>query len=279
MRQAQARLRGGLSSVVRAVVAVLVALASTGCVSGPPLITSLPPLPPSETPPAGTVMLVMSDDASARIQEQGLVGAGGGRGLFLGVPVVVPVRGVTHSPSAAAAAVGVGVGVGIGVELGIVLVDAALRYNAQKNTATVLRAFDDMRVAEALVDKILEAGHSYRILPPTVADPDTGTPDVDTFLELERPQVSLTSNDTTVSIPDLHLRVAVSAKLARASDTEELARWSWEHRGPTVSLSKWGEDDAHLFRTELERALGTIGSRAVIDIAPDPVQTLAGGET
>ncbi len=67
--------------------------------------------------------------------------------------------------------------------------------------------------------------------------------------------------------------------LVRESDSEELAYWSWEHKGPTTSLANWGQDDAQLFRVALERALQAIALRAVNDAAPEPVQTSAGEET
>jgi hypothetical protein len=75
-------------------------------------------------------------------------------------------------------------------------------------------------------------------------------------------------------------RTPVAAADARRSgNSEELAYWSWEHKGPTASLANWGQDDAQLFRAELERALQAIALRAVNDAAPDPVQTSAGEET
>src|SRR5258705_1171146 len=74
MRQAPARLRGGLSKVVPALVAVLVALAFTSC--GPTVVTSLPPVP-QEKPPTGTVRLVMTDIApSVGVQQPGFVDRG-----------------------------------------------------------------------------------------------------------------------------------------------------------------------------------------------------------
>ncbi len=62
-------MRGDLSKALSATVAVLVALGSTGCMSGPPPITSLPP-PPPEKRATGPVALVMPDAApSVRIQQ------------------------------------------------------------------------------------------------------------------------------------------------------------------------------------------------------------------
>jgi len=80
-------------------------------------------------------------------------------------------------------------------------------------------------------------------------------------------------DDITVWSPDLQLRVGVFARLVRASDRKELGRWSWKHTGSTVRLADWSENDARLFRTELEAALRAIASQAIADLAPDPVQT------
>jgi hypothetical protein len=244
-------------------------------------------------------MLVMPDAAaSARIQQPGFVdrdrsvmkGQSFERAFVTGTQVsrsrpldfteVVAgstILGWTVGRSPASAAAGLGVGLGVGLGLG--LVTGAIVVEARHSTAAVLRAFGEMPVAEVLVNDILEVGRSYRVLPPIEDRPDTGAPAVDTFLELESPRVSLTSDDITVWSPDLQLRLAVGAKLVRASDREELAHWSWEHKGPAASLSDWSQDDAHLFRMELDRALRAIALQAIKDVAPDPVQAHAGEET
>ena len=123
---------------------------------------------------------------------------------------------------------------------------------------------------EAFLGEILDAAHPYRILPPIVEHPDTPTPSVDAFLELEGPRISLTSYDPTDWKPELRLRVTVDARLVRASDWEELRSWSLEHEGPRARLSDWGRDDARLFRVELARALRSLAVQTVNVASPAP---------
>ena len=308
MRQVKRTLRApGARRAVSAALVTLVAYGPLGCAHRP-LITSLPPVV-MEKPP-GTVALMISNAApSARIQQPGFVNRTVGTGttrmarrgddVEIGRSVMTSegpftseptnlfalspglerlVRaGVTNSgghPVVLGAAVGVGLVVGA-ASLALDLLNADAAHESQ----TVLRAFDDARVSEALVDKLLEAGRSYRILPPIVEQPDAATPTVDTFVGLETLRVLLVSDDTRIWSPKLQLRVAVGGTLVRASDWHELAYWSWEHRGPTAGLAEWSRDDARLFRAELDRALGALAVRAITDVGPDPVQTSAAEET
>jgi hypothetical protein len=283
MRQAPARLRGGLSRVVPALVAVLVALASTGC--GPTVVTSLPPVP-QEKPPTGTVRLVMTDIApSVGVQQPGFVDRGSqcmrGRGSHcFDRPIVSVVPAPPAAPSTTALIL---LGALLPVSLAFdplgttaAIGMAVIATDAWKSTRTVLLAFADMRVAETFEDEILVAGRAYRIVPSVGKSPGTEMPAVDTFLELEGPRISLVSDDITDWSPDLQLRVGAFARLVRAADRTELGRWSWKHAGSTVRLADWSENDARLFRTELEAALRAIASQAIEDLAPDPVQTDAG---
>lgn len=290
MRQISPRFRGDLSGAGRAVVVVLLALTYTRCASSPPLITSLPP--PQEKPPTGTVMPVMTDAApSAGIQQPGFVGRHDGcvrrvgsecfdRQMVTAFPAPMSTLStpslllvMTFVGSSVRPPLGAAVGVPLALGLG------ALAVNARQSTRAVLLAFADIRVAETFVDEVLLAGRAYRVVPPIGKSPGTETPTVDTFLELEGPRISLVSDDITVWSPDLQLQVGVFARLLRAPDRKELGRWSWKHVGSTVRLADWSENDARLFRTELETALRAIASQAIKDLAPGPVQTDAGEKT
>jgi len=190
---------------------VLLALGSVGCTRDYPLITALPPVV-TEKPPAGTVMLIMSDTApTARIQQPGFLDRGGENRFerpiatgtkipsarppdVSGVVAGATAIGLTAGRSPAAGAAGFGVGLGVGA--GLVVATGVIVVTTRKNTETVLRTFGEMPVAETLVNEILQAGRSHNILPPAAAGANTGLPAVDTFLALEGPSVSLTSNDT-----------------------------------------------------------------------------------
>ena len=286
-------MRGDLSKALLVVVAVTVTLGPAGC--GPQLITSLP-APPPEKRATGPVALVMPNaPPDVRIQQPGFVNRGSTRmsesfdrrfvtatQAPVGPPAPPPpalsglvMLGAGGLATRGAAGAGVGLGVGPGIGIGLGLVTGAIVVDAVKSTVAVLNAFADTRITEAFANGILEAGQSRRILPPSVEQPDTGTPRADFLLELESLRVSLVSDDTSIWSPDLPLRVEVRAKLVRESDREELSYWSWEHKGPTTSLANWGQDNAQSFRVEFGRALRALAVRVVDDVAPDPAQTSA----
>jgi hypothetical protein len=254
MRQVPARSRGNLSRRVYAFAAALIALASTGCGSGSPMITSLPSPPKA---PTGTVMLEMAQPPSAGVQQPFFVARdtrpctrkGDGQCFDRRVVTVVPELPTNPTGSVLAAGViGLSVAPPAGAVIGVPLAMGfgALIISAQRNTRAVLLAFADMGVAERFVDETLVAGRTYRV-----------------------------SDDITYESPDLQLRVVVTARLVRASTRERLDRWWWRHEGPTARLADWGENDAQLFRTELQHALRAIAAQAIEQVAPDPVQTPA----
>src|SRR5262249_48016466 len=132
----------------------------------------------------------------------------------------------------------------------------------EESMAALERAFADINPPDALAAWIIEAG-GQRGTPP-VADP--AAPAVDTVLKLDNLQVSLTSKDPTDWRPGLELRVAISAKLSRASDGEEVRAWSWEHEGRKANFFEWGKDDARLFRAELEQAGRALAAKLIGDM-------------
>jgi hypothetical protein len=286
-------MRGDLSKALALIVSALVTVGSTGC--GSRLITSLPE-PPPKARATGPVALVMPNaPPGVRIQQPGFANRGSTKmsesfdrryvtatQAPLGPPAPPPAAlsglvliGAGGLATRGAAAAGVGLGVGLGLGIGLGLVTGAIVVDSAKNTVAVLNAFADMRITEALASGIVEAGRSRQVLPPIVDRPDTATPAADFLLVLERVEVSLVSDDTSIWSPDLPLRMEVRAKLVRESDSEELSYWSWEHKGPMTSLANWGQDSAQPFRVELERALRTLAVRIVNDVAPDPAQTSA----
>ena len=150
----------------------LVACGSLGCAHDYPLITSLPSAV-TEKPPTGTVALVVSGAApNARIQQPGFVD------LTVASRMATPLVSAAAAQPSAVGAVVAGVAVGVALHIGVTI--DALTVDAAQDSTTVLRAFDDARVSESLVDKFLEAGRSYRILPPIVERPDAATPAVNT---------------------------------------------------------------------------------------------------
>lgn len=286
MRQAPARLRGDLSRAAHIAVAATFALSSLGCASGPPLITSLPPIEP-EKPPTGRVVLVMSGaNPSAQLQKPGVMGPGEGAAAgaalgatvppMIGMGILASSRGSITGLFFGLAAFGAGivaapVGAGVGAAVGALA--APSREEANQNAGILQRAFAEMRLGEELAAEILAVGGAYPILLPIVEHQDSTMPAVDTFLEIDAPRVSLTSNDVTEWRPELRLRVAVDATLVRASDREELAHWTWTHESQKARLGDWSRDDARLFRVELEHAIRAVAERAVSDFVPGPVQT------
>ncbi len=261
---------------LRLALVALVALGLSGC--GPALRTTLPPITePFENESAGTVALVMSDATlKAKVQPPGIEGPGegaaAGAGLGGTVPVVVGfgvLRVAISEPRFAvfglvAAGAGIAlspVGAAVGAAAGAL--SAPSRAETDRNMAALGRALGDTQVPEAFLGELLEAGHSYRILPPIVEHPDMPAPSVDAFLELEGPWISLTSRDPTDWTPELRLRVRVDAKLVRASDGEELRSWALEHEGRAARLSDWGRDEAQLLRVELARALRSLAIQTV----------------
>jgi hypothetical protein len=243
----------------------------------------LPPITePSEKEPAGTVALVLSGaDIQATVQPPGIAGPGEGAaaGAVLGgtIPVMVgfgmlsvaasDARVVVFGLMAAGAGLALSpVGAAVGAAAGALA--APSREETDRSMAALGRALGDARVPEAFLEEILEAGQSYRILPPIVEQPDTPTPSVDAFLELDGPRISLASRDPTDWKPELRLRVTVNARLVRASDWEELRSWTLEHEGPRARLSDWGRDDARLFRVELARALRSLAIQTISVASP-----------
>jgi hypothetical protein len=150
----------------------LVACGPLGCAHNSPLIRSLPS-GMTEKPPTGTVALVVSGTVpSARIQQPDFIDPA------LGTRMATPfVKAAAAQPSVIGAVVA-GVAVGVALVIGVTV--DALTVDAAQDSTTVLRAFDDARVSESLVDKFLEAGSSYRILAPIVEHPDAPTPAVNT---------------------------------------------------------------------------------------------------
>jgi hypothetical protein len=247
------------------------------------MITSLPSPPKA---PTGTVMLEMAQPPSAGVQQPFFVARdtrpctrkGDGQCFDRRVVTVVPELPTNPTGSVLAAGViGLSVAPPAGAVIGVPLAMGfgALIISAQRNTRAVLLAFADMGVAERFVDGTLVAGRTYRVVPPAARHSSTDTPAVDTILEIDGPQVLLVSDDITYESPDLQLRVVVTARLVRASTRERLDRWWWRHEGPTARLADWGENDAQLFRTELQHALRAIAAQAIEQVAPDPVQTPA----
>ena len=53
------------------------------------------------------------------------------------------------------------------------------------------------------------------------------------------------------------------------------SRLLWKHQGSTSPLASWSENDAQMFRAELQHALRAIAAQAIDELAPDPVQTPA----
>jgi hypothetical protein len=304
MRQVPARSRGNLSRLVCAVAAALVALASAGCRSGSPLITSLPPLaeeaekPPVQTterPAQRNVTLVMSDAApDGRIQRPAvagpLEGAKSGAAIGAMAPIMVAstigTAGRFNSPEAGIFAVGIfaaglavaPVGAGLGAGIGAVM--APTRDAADQGTARLERAFSDMPVSKILVSEFRAAGDARGILFTTAARGDSATATADAVLEIGPPRVSLTSKSSGALSPewspDFRLRVVVDVTLVRATGVDETRRWSWwwTHEGEVVApFWDWSRNDARMFRSELERALRGLALRAVDELVPPQTQT------
>jgi len=277
MRWTRVPLRVDFSKAVLIVLSALVALGSPGCGHrAPASVVLLPPLTDSpRRQEVGTVVLRMSDVAhSGHFQQPGVAGRGQGAkiGALLGAIVPVIAGGAVLKAGApnittlffGMAALGAGVALApVGAAAGAVVgaIAAPSREEADQSTSALESALAEMRVADTLVAEILEAGRAYPIIPPIAVSPDTA-PSV-SFLELESPRVSLASNDPTDWRPRLRLRLVVDAKLVRATDGEELGRWSWEHEGREARLVEWGKDDARLFREEVERVLRAVASQAV----------------
>ena len=300
-----ARLRDGLSGAAQIAVAVLVALGPAGCASGPPLITSLPPLPQEqEKPPVDTakspaqrnIALVMSDvTPDGRFQRPAVVGPleGAKSGAAIGAlaPILVAstigsAAGQSKSAEAGIVALGIfaaglavaPVGAVLGAGIGAVM--APTREEAEQSAAWLERAFSDMPLAKILVSEFRAAGDSRGILFTTVARGDSVTATADTVLELGPPRVSLTSKSSGELSPDwspaFQLRVAVDVTLVRVSGVDETRRWSWwwTHEGEVAApFWDWSRGDARMFRSELERALRGLALRAVDELVPPPTQT------
>ena len=304
MRQVPARSRGILSRRVYAFAAALIALASTGCRSGAPLITSLPPLAEEpETPPVQTterpaqrnIALVMSDVAPVgRIQRPAvagrLEGAKSGAAIGAMAPIMVAstigAAGRSNSAEAGIFALGIfaaglavaPVGAGLGAGIGAVM--APTRDEADEGTARLERAFADVSVSKILVSEFRAAGDARGIRFTTAARGDSATATADTVLEIGPPRVSLTAKSAGELSPEwspgFQLRVVVDVTLVRATGVDETRRWSWwwKHEGEVAApFWDWSRNDARMFRSELERALRGLALAAVDELVPPQTQT------
>jgi hypothetical protein len=279
----------------RIVLPAIFALGAMGCVSGPPLITSLPPLPPEEQPAATTeqpsapareapaastarFVLVISDaPPNARFQRPALVTTGEFvmEGAVTGavVPVLVGLGVAQVSPNVvglmilggglAAAPAGAVIGAGIGA---LSALSAPSLTQVEVSTATLERAVSELRVSDALRTQLLEALT------------DSPTTPAATVLEIGSPEIVLAAKSPREWIPELSLKVAVYVRLVRLSDGEELRRgWWWTHESDTARLIEWSKNDARLFREELERALRAVALQGLSDLGVTPVRTPSGG--
>ena len=304
MRQVPARSRGNLSRLVCALAAALVALASSGCRSGSPFITGLPPLaqepekPPAvqttERPTQQNITLMMSDAAPDwRFQRPAVAGPLEGAKLGAAIGAMAPIMvastigtaGRSNSPGAGIFALGIfaaglavaPVGAGVGAGIGAVM--APTREEAEQSAARVERAFSDVPVSKILVSEFRAAGDARGIRFTTTALGDS-TAAADTVLEIGPPRVSLTAKSAGELppewSPDFRLRVVVDVTLVRATGVDETRRWSWwwTHEGEvTAPFSDWSRNDARTFRNELARVLRGLALAAVDDLVPPQMQT------
>jgi hypothetical protein len=255
-----------------ALMATLLILELTGCAHRAPA----PITTPEPKPDPGAVGLAIAQQSpDATIQRPGTVGArhGAKEGaktgalapLVPGFVVVKEVGGDLRALLVGLMLLGAGVvlaplGAGVGAAVGALT--APSQDKVEGSAEAIQRAFADANFPDALTYWIIEAGGQRPIVP--IADP--GSPATDTWLELDTPWVSLTSKDPKDWRPDLRLRVTVHGKLLRASDGEELGAWLWEHEGPKATFLQWGENDARMFRAELERAGRALAAQVIRDV-------------
>ena len=262
-------------------VAALLMLGPLGCahraalMAPPPFAVPVAPVPKSDI---GTVGLVVQlDFSSSTFQRPGVVGAGEGAkaGAKTGakaplLPGLFFIRASMESNYINGLVLGLyltgaglvlaPVGAVVGAAAGALA--APSKAEVEQSEAALERAFADINFPDALSAWIIEAGGERQII--SVADP--AAPAVDTFLKLDSFQVSLASKNPTDWKPGLRLRVALSGKLIRASDGEEIRAWSWEHEGRKADFVDWGKDDARLFRAEFEHAGRALATEIIGDV-------------
>ena len=126
-------------------------------------------------------------------------------------------------------------------------------------------ALSDLKVQEAIHAHALQAARGrvgYRVVP--LGD----TPDVDAILEIGVVSVKLAGAAALDIDPPLQLVILACPRLVRRADGREL--YPAEPTTPAVvhmsaprKFIEWGEQDARLFREEMERAYQNLAERAV----------------
>jgi hypothetical protein len=249
-----------------ALMAAILLVGLAGCADRAPI----PIAAPEPKPDRGTVGLTIAQQGpDATFQRPGAVGVGQGakEGAKTGalVPLVPGIAVVATGNPYGVLLLGAGavlapLGAGVGAAIGALT--APSKDKVERSAAALERALADANLSEALTFLIIEAGGQQ----PIVHAADPRGPAIDTLLVLDTPQVSLASNVPTDWRPDLRLRVSLRGKLLRASDREELGAWSWEHIGRKATLFEWSENDARLFRAELEHAGRALAAQVIHDV-------------
>ena len=252
------------------VVVVLVALAPIGCAHRKAVAT------PDPKPDVGTVALVVATDAQTPyFQRPGAVGASEGAKQGAKRGAVAPfIPGAAFTAGAAQAGSGAGVvygvmllaagaalapvGAGIGAAVGAIVVPSA--DEVERAAAALEHAFGEAGLSKTLAAWMVDAAGER----PMLLDDAGGN--ANTRLDVDAPNVALTSKDPSDWSPALRLRVTLNARLIRVSDGEQLRTFSWEHEGPKATFLRWGKDDARLFRAELERAGRALAAKVVADL-------------
>jgi len=160
---------------------------------------------------------------------------------------------------------------------------------------TLASAFTDLKIHEAIHDRVLEAAQG-RIGHPVVSLRDAR--EVDTILEISVPAIKLKGAALDID-PDLQLVVLACPRLIRRADGRELypaesPAPALVHMSASRKFLEWAGEDARLFREEMEHAYQNLADQVVEDIflgfrpegprwrvgapAPGPVCPRANGE-
>ena len=143
----------------------------------------------------------------------------------------------------------------------------------QASDVSLKDAFHKLRMQESLQEMIVRIGQENIYYPISLADSSSPAAGTDTLLLTEIKELGLVSNGASVN-PPLRVFLTVDTSLNRRLDGKELDRRTYTYLSGPNSFSKWGDDNARLFREELDKAYVRLGEQIVQELFSEPENTL-----